>query len=69
MENYYTWPFQVHYLRPDTGKESYGIAYHDFVTDIIDGTPFSIKQIMTCAPSEDEAIVEYGEWYDLSSAF
>ena len=70
MENYYTWPFQVRYWRPDTKELNFGIVYHDFVVDAFDGTPFSVKDIVASAPVPvDEAIVEYSEWYDLSVAF
>ena len=67
---FYTSPFQVRYWRPDINSYSYGIAFKEHVVDVKDGTVFSIYYVIDCAPcSEDDAIIEYCDWKDLSKDF
>ena len=68
MEYYYTQPFQVYYLRPDNCHYSFGIAFHEWVVDITDGKPFSIKEILENVPSAryDDTIVEWCHWVDIN---
>ena len=68
MEYYYDAPFQVYYLRPDNYHYSFGIAFHEWVVDIKDGTPFSTKEILEKIPCEEEeyAIIERMEWLNIA---
>lgn len=66
----YTSPFQVRYWRPDINSYSYGIAFKEHIVDVKDGAVFSIHCIFCNAPRpEDDAIIEYCDWKDLSKDF
>lgn len=70
MEIFYDGPTQLRFVRPGQKKYSYGIACHEYIIDVSDGTLFSTKKIIDCAPcTEDNAIIEYGDWKDLSYNF
>ena len=48
----------------------YGIGYHEWIVDVHDGSVFSTKEIIERAPcDEDDAIVEYMDWSNLSDSF
>ena len=59
---------QCRYLR--SGSYSAGIVYHDYVVDLIDGAPSKISDIyyqaQTMGIDIDDAIIEWGDWKDLS---
>ena len=59
---------QCRYLR--SGNYSAGIVYHDCVVDLIDGAPSKITDIyykaQTMGMDIDDAIIEWGDWRDLS---
>lgn len=70
MELYYDGPMQLMFIRPATNEYHYGIGCHEFIIDVHDGMIFSTKQIIDCANIDpDEAIIEYGDWKDLSKDF
>lgn len=70
MVPFYSVPFQVRYWRPTTNAYSYGIAYREHIVDVKDGATFFTFVVISRAPcSEDDAIIEYGDWKDLSKDF
>ena len=70
MEIFYDGPTQLRFWRPDKHVYRYGIACHEYIIDVTDGTLFSTKKIIDCAPcNADNAIIEYGDWKDLSYNF
>lgn len=67
---FYTAPFQVRYWRPDKNSYSYGIVFKEHIVDVKDGMVFSTYYVIDHALcSEDEAIIEYCNWKDLSEDF
>ena len=70
MELYYDGPFQLKFWRHDLNMYHYGIGYHERIVDVHDGSVFSTKEIIERAPcDEDDAIVEYMDWSNLSDSF
>lgn len=70
MDLYYTNAFQVRFQRPGERTYHCGIALHDYVIDAHDGAVFSTKEIIDDkAPDADSAIIEWGDWRDLSESF
>lgn len=66
-EYWYDWPMQVKYLRGSVYSE--GIVYQNFIIDLIDGAPSTIKDVLYWAKtqnvSEDDAIIEWCDWKNL----
>lgn len=73
MNLFYEVPFQVRYWRPDKSEYSYGIVFQEHVVDVRDGAYFSIEFVLSMARTynyeEDDAIIEYCDWKDLSKDF
>lgn len=65
---WYDWPMQARYLYNDNYKEC--IVYQDFVIDLCSGAPIKIEDIYYQAQLNnidiDDAIIEWGDWKDLS---
>lgn len=63
---------QCRYLRGSNYSYSAGIVYHDYVIDLIDGAPSTIADIyykaQTMGIDIDDAIIEWGDWRDLSGS-
>lgn len=70
MEYWYDWPMQVKYWRNKSYSE--GIVYHDSIVDLMDGAPSKLGDILYMAKlqgiSEDDAVVEWADWADLTKA-
>ena len=73
MNLFYETPFQVRYWRPDRLAYSYGIVFQEHIVDVGDGAYFSIEFVLSMARAhnhdEDDAIIEYCDWKDLSKDF
>ena len=61
---------QCRYLSGDKYKE--GIVYQDFVIDLFSGAPYKLNDIYYAAQLNgvdiDDAIIEWGDWKDLSGS-
>ena len=70
MEYWYDWPMQVKYWR--NGHYSEGIVYHNYIVDLIDGAPLKLVDVLYVANlrdiSDDDAIIEWADWADLTKA-
>lgn len=73
MNLFYEVPFQVRYWRPDINSYSYGIAFQEHIVDVADGAYFSVEFVLSMARTynyeDDDAIIEYCDWKDLSKDF
>lgn len=71
MEIYYNGPMQLRFIRPGARVYSYGIGYHEYIIDVSNGDIFFTKDIYASTQLEDKelAIIEYGDWKDLSKDF
>ena len=71
MELWYEAPYQVRFWWQ--GAYQQGIVFHEYIVGAKDGVFYPTKMILEKAKesgvSEDDAVIEYGDWRDLSSEF
>ena len=69
MEYWYDWPLQTRFYW--AGAYHIGIIYQNFIIDLHDGTPYQINEVIYQASlngvDEEDAIIEWGLWKDISS--
>jgi len=71
MTLFYPTPIQLKYWNSSSNIYCYGIGFRTNIIDICNGDVFSTKEIIEGSPfvEDDNAIIEYGDWKDLSYNF
>ena len=69
MTLFYPTPTQLKYWNSSSNIYCCGIGFRTNIIDICNGEVFSTKEIIEGSPFEDDAILEYGDWKDLTPNF